>query len=80
MEVQYVFTKDEYELMKRKHDSKVQNLCVMVAENVPVKFWGNKEAKIWGCCVHGTTGKSFGYCDECPSQKDCPEKCKRWSK
>lgn len=54
--MQRLLTEEEYqELVSRgekvvqDQQELVQKLCTMVAESKPVKYWGNKEARIWGC-------------------------------
>lgn len=83
--MQYILTEKEYsELrLKKVYDiglskDKLQTLCTKIANEMPIKFWGNKEAEIWGCIL--SDGGGPGYCDECPVQDICPETNKGWSK
>ena len=83
--MQYILTETEYNELKytKRHSidlakGKLQKLCTKIAEEMPIKFWGNTEAKTWGCIL--TKGGGPGYCDECPVQDICPETGKEWSK
>lgn len=85
--MQYMLTEQEYLDLKNGIESErlklkdtIQRLCVEVAMNKPVKFWGNKTADVWGCPIHSDSDETYSYCDECPVQNDCPEEYKRWSK
>ena len=82
--MQRLLTEEEYqellnkiEFEKNKANEIIQKLCTEVANHKPVKFWGNKEALVWGC---GIEDDEDAYCDECPVQDVCPEPYKRWSK
>jgi hypothetical protein len=82
--MQYVLTNEEYEELKNRPElvrqsfkAVVQDLCIQVCDNMPIKFWENKDARVWGCWK---TDKAREYCDECPVTGQCPEKHKRWSK
>ncbi|QAY01385.1 hypothetical protein ZPAH1_orf00370 [Aeromonas phage ZPAH1] len=99
--MQYVLSEEEYKELKAKQEygialskSKLQKLCTKIANTMPVFYWGNKEAQIWGCVLNEeipddqweeveTPGKEVmytsGYCDQCPVQEICPAP-KRWSK
>lgn len=81
--MQYILSQKEYDdlgsvpaRMKADHVKELQLVCTLAADNIPVKFWGNKEAKVWGCILSG----SHGYCDECLVKKVCPYQFKQWSK
>ena len=78
----YLLTKEEYdELTARqrqrteKEVTELQEFCTMVAEQLPVQWWGTT-VKPWGCILNST----IKYCDRCPSQKVCPYPGKEWSK
>ena len=84
--MQYIFTEEEYFKLRDapKHVAKekenlINYLCVEVAINKPVKYWGNTEAKKWGCIHADFEDERAEYCDECPVQKHCT-KSKSWSK
>lgn len=79
MKIQYVFTEEEYLEIEAKHNREKQELCKFIANNVPIKFWSNKEARIWGCILNKSVA-NYGYCDECPAQNHCPNERKMWSK
>lgn len=88
--MKYILEYDEYhDLLKEIKDAEnankkvIQQLCTQVAENMPVLYWNNKEASIWGCILTETEDGYRGgmeYCDECPVQDVCPCTRKRWSK
>jgi hypothetical protein len=82
--MQYLLSEKEYiELVQNKdkrtdkEKEKLQSFCTVVANKLPVKFWGNKDARIWNCIL---TENNEHYCDECPSQEVCPCDHKQWSK
>lgn len=82
--MQYILTEDEMEVFRERAmrgDSapdkvKLQELCTLVADNVPVKD-GWYKGKVWGCIL---TNKDEWYCDDCPAQELCPHPHKEWSK
>ena len=88
--MQFILTEQELEELKAKqrHDiklskDKLQKLCTRIANEMPVKFWGRKDAEPWGCIL--TPDPESGemeewYCDECPVQDICPHEHKEWSK
>lgn len=83
--MQYLLTEAEYNDLKLRADRQqkiavegLQAFCTKVANEMPIKFWGNKEAQPWRCILNDDQG--MGYCDECPAQKVCPHPHKRWSK
>lgn len=82
--MQYVLTEQEYNHLKtlkigrsNSEKAKLQEFCTMVANTLPVKFWGRSEATIWHCIL---TEENEHYCDECPSRSVCPHDNKQWSK
>lgn len=84
--MQYILTEEEYTELKakQKHDiglsvAKLQKLCTKIANEMPVIFWGRKEASPWGCKLSDDHGDEW-YCDECPVQSICPSTDKDWSK
>lgn len=100
--MQYILTEEEYKALKADQELKIlgnkkklQKLCTKIANTMPIFYWGNKEAEIWGC-IHNedideadykdveTPGvpvmHTTGYCDECPVQDICPTIYKKWSK
>lgn len=82
--MQYILTEDEYkELLDKRMERNqaaeeaLQKFCTRVANEMPVKFWDNEEAKPWGCMLD----KEYEWCcDECPAQDFCPYPHKEWSK
>ena len=79
----FVLTQQEYDGLReaRKHEiqlskKKLQDLCTKIADEMPVKFWGRKEASVWGCIL--TIGDEH-CCDECPVTQICPHESKEWS-
>lgn len=81
--MQYILSQEEYDELvaksKKLTDKAAEDLqkaCTFIADNVPVKYWGNDEARIWGC-IH--TKDHEWYCDECPAEEMCPSR-KSWSK
>jgi hypothetical protein len=81
--------KDQYEdLLDEKEKEKnkiIQELCTKIADTMPIKYWGSKELRTWGCKITEETPNEDGYtrewyCDECPVQKICPHDDKDWSK
>ena len=85
--MQYVLTQEELDELKNKRDKDnfdhmkgVQTICTNLANHMPIKFWDNDEAKIWGC-IKGDAdgGNGHGYCDECPARGLCPAQ-KHYSK
>lgn len=79
-EKEYNALKDAIDDEKQKNKRVIQKLCTMVCNNMPVKFWGHSEAKIWGCIIKEEFGSYDCYCDECPVQKECPYEWKNYSK
>lgn len=84
--MQYILTKEEYERlamaavqMSEDAENKINNLCVLVAENLPsFEGWnGDEEPRPWGC-VHSEKNNP-GYCDKCPVEDYCTME-KRFSK
>lgn len=65
------------EVKKIPDISLLQKVCTQAANEWPVKFWNNKEAKPWRCIL---TEKGEHYCDQCPVKKICPNPRKAWSK
>ena len=84
--MQYVLTEAEYQALLaqgreqlRCDVKKLQDFCTKVANEMPVKYWGNEEARTWGCILNPRGITNPGYCDECPSRDLCPHDSKRWS-
>ena len=86
--MQYVLTEQEYqELLDAKEKAeesekkRLQEVCTLAADSIPVKVYWDKEGKQpWGC-LH-TREKEDGmewYCDGCPVREFCPSR-KRYSK
>ena len=82
--MKYILSQNEYDVLSSKPDrvrealtAVIQDLCTKVCDNMPIKFWGNEEAKTWGCIK---TSSNEWYCDECPVQEQCPQEYKHWSK
>lgn len=85
--MQYILTEDEYQKLlntgKKREDlnqKELQDFCTRVANELPIKFWNNKEAKPWGCLLTYGGQDQEWYCDECPAQDVCPYPYKEWSK
>lgn len=85
--MQYVLTQEELDALrgaaeKAKLDARdrVQKLCTLVAQHMPVpRRWDPAATPIpWGCILVGPNKN--GYCDDCPVQDDCPYPHKKWSK
>ena len=86
--MQYILTEEEMAEIKKtsKHEislsrAKLQTLCTKIADEMPVKFWQNKEASPWGCklTIEDNEGGEW-YCDNCPVQTICPSDDKDYSK
>ena len=85
--MKYLLTEQEYYDLKHEGEDKIeefedklQTFCTWVAENTPVKYWGNDVAKIWECILPEDSINHQGYCDCCPSRDICPCDHKSWSK
>lgn len=83
--MQYILTEEEYkrlkdlaEYEKRRNAKVINELCIMVADHMPITEWPGtkKDPKPWGC-VNSREGE--WYCDDCPVQHLCLEN-KIWSK
>ena len=81
--MQYVLTEEEYKALvdaKKKAlqdvGSTLQNLCTMVADNLPITVYWSKEKEPWKC-IHSM--ETEWYCDNCPVLEMCPSN-KNWSK
>lgn len=84
--MQYLLSEEEYEKLtaapKKVSDLNreiINQLCIDVATNKPIKYWGNEEARIWGCPRSKQEDNRTEYCDECPVQEFCTQH-KSWSK
>jgi hypothetical protein len=88
--MQYILTEAEYNALKAKQEidvalstKQLQKLCTKIANEMPVKFWGRKEATPWGCRItlqeSDENSSEEWYCDECPVTSICPAP-KYWSK
>lgn len=87
--MQYLLTPEEYNKLKQASDElarlkakgpntkELQKVCTKIANEMPIKFWGRKEAAPWRCVI---TLRDEWYCDECPVQTICPYEHKSWSK
>ncbi len=81
----YILTQEEYNMLLEKREAglrmsetKLQELCTKIANEMPVKTWMNDgKPTPWNCIL---TEDHEWYCDECPVQKICPNKYKSWSK
>lgn len=85
--MQYLLTEPEYNDLKLRADRQqriavegLQAFCTRVANEMPTKYWGNEEARTWGCILNPRGITNPGYCDECPSRDICPYEGKEWSK
>ena len=88
--MQYILTQEEYNslvnsnnLFEEKHKEMVQKLCTLVAMNMPITpRWCRKDKEYvpepWGCIL--VPDSQMEYCDDCPVQKECPNRYKHWSK
>ena len=84
--MQYVLTEIEYTDLKNQKDALVdvmkidlQVVCTYAADNIPIKYWDRTEASPWGCILSADDSTEW-YCDECPTQNQCPYEDKQWSK
>lgn len=90
--MQYILSEEEYAALKAAAHARLelnqkglQALCTKIADEMPVKYWNNPEAKPWGCkiTVEEQSEKEGyfdeWYCDECPVQTICPAR-KSYSK
>lgn len=79
--MQYILSEEEYQDLveaKKKAEEAVrdrlQKVCTMAADQIPIKvYWNKKEKEPWGC-IH-TREMEDGYewyCDNCPVRKLCP--------
>jgi len=83
--MQYILTEEEYhdladlpdKIVGQKNEI-IQKLCIKIANNIPFRFWDNKEPRLWKCFLEADRGK--GYCDECQVRKVCPYPSKLFSK
>ena len=86
--MQYILSEEELNKLNNQIDNAksentmlIQALCIKVCNHMPIKFWGNKKAKVWGCIITATDEHPTpGFCDECPVQDVCPYPNKKWSK
>jgi len=85
--MKYLLSQEEYDTLRirkedaiAENDEELQKFCTMVADTLPIKFWGRTEAKPWQCLISRERDNEEWYCDECPSQKVCPYPHKAWSK
>lgn len=64
-----------------KKIDELQELCSLAAKHIPVVVSWNPTLppRPWGCIL-GPKEHNPAYCDDCPAQKVCPSKIKRWSK
>ncbi len=87
--MQYILTEEEYAALKAAGKARLelnqkglQKLCTKICDEMPVKYWGNKEATPWRCMI--TVEKehpgSEWYCDNCPVEDICPHPYKSHSK
>lgn len=83
--MQYILTQEEYNELRAKQKldlgmqkSKLQKLCTLVADTMPVSVsWVNEgKPEPWGCII---TSGCWHCCDECPVQDICPHEEKEWS-
>lgn len=82
--MQYILTQEELNALnerarrgeKAPNKKKLQALCTLVADNIPVKG-GWMDGKVWGCIL---STKEEWYCDECPAREVCPYEYQSWSK
>lgn len=79
----FLLTEEEYrafktagEDLKKKYKDKLQQVCTLAAEHVPVQIHDIVEP--WGCIV--STENTADYCDRCPVKGLCPHPVKQWSK
>ena len=86
--MQYILSEEEFKELQarakkadrfRINDEQLQELCIEIANNMPVRWgWGGDERKPWTCIL--TEGGHDWYCDQCPVSKICPHPHKEWSK
>jgi hypothetical protein len=85
--MQYILTEAEFAALNDiaknvKAESKkiIGDLCIQVADNLPVDVYWSKNPEPWGCIITRQTDSNMEwYCDKCPVQKVCPHP-KNWSK
>lgn len=72
--MQYILTEEEYQALKKKQileidmqKKKLQKLCTKIANTMPIFYWGNKEARIWGCIRN-----EYNENVECLDEDDVP--------
>lgn len=90
--MQYILTEQEYNQLvnetksiKEEYRNTINDLCQMVADNMPIAGWHAKYDKNkttegkspWGCIK---SEEYSWYCDDCPVKHICLEKNKRFSK
>lgn len=85
--MQYILTQAEYDELRAKQTldlgmqkSKLQKLCTLIADTMPVSVrWVNEgKPEPWGCVITAERNGEEWYCDECPVQDICPAE-KAWS-
>lgn len=85
--MQYVLTQEELDALRGaaakvqlEERDKVQKLCTLVAEHMPVPMPWSPESppRPMGCIL--LRSHQSGYCDNCPVKADCPHPHKKWSK
>lgn len=92
--MQYILTEEEYknlistkeeaiEKRTKKYKKELQEVCTLAAINtlLPDNWISNYgEIRSWGCILEPQdSGMNIEYCDDCPSQKVCPNPHKGWS-
>jgi len=84
--MQYLLSEQEYGALKREkqirtqqQNRELQEFCTLAAEHIPVTVsWRSGKPEPWGCIL--SRKDHSGYCDECPTQRVCPNENKEWSK
>lgn len=85
--MQYILSQEELDALKWAAEKaefdvrvRVQRLCTLVAQHMPVPMPWSPESppRPMGCIL--TRAHQSGYCDNCPVKDDCPHPHKKWSK
>ena len=86
--MEYILTETEFNELKERQQAelkieteKLQAICTLAAEHIPVdRYWDKDNKSPWGCILNDESGMYGGYCDECPMDEICPCEHKAWSK
>lgn len=59
---EYIEARDQPEKLRTLITEAINKKCVEIATTVPIRFWGHKDARIWGC--------RFAVCKHCGKSLD----------